>query len=655
MPGTASISGIVSGMNTDEIIAKLMELERVPVTRLEARKARLTSKLTAWQDMNTRILALKAKADALANPLTFQAKSFSSTDNSILTGSASSAAQVGTYYLKVNALAKTHQQKSQGYADINSTTVGSGTISVKVGSGTPTEITIDSANNTLQGVRDAINRAGAGVTATIINDGDPASPYRLVVTSNTGGTAGQVEITVGEGLSLTFSDLQPAANASVTLGEGAGAITVTKGTNTITDLIPGVTLNLNSVDAAKTVTVTVTPNTAAVKQSITEFVEQFNNLVDFINAQSAFDTKTNTAATLFGESRVRNILSDLRSRVSNPITGLSQHIKLLSQIGITSTLGDKLVIDSTKLDEALAGGIDDVKRLFARLGETTSASVSYVSSTAQTKTSGAEGYAVSITAAAAQAWVRTGVAQTGALAVDETLVINGVSIDLTVGMNQSEVISKINEYSTQTGVVASAMESGGQNYLALTRIGYGTSQHISVQSDIAPAYGSPELTSGFGASLVTETDPDGEYGTGDGEAGADVQGTINGEPATGSGQFLTGNTGNANTEGLKIKVTATVPGDYGTIAFTRGVAGLLADYSSFVTQANTGALASARDTLQDQIDFIDKEIADMELRLAAREERLMNQFSAMENALSRLQSQGTFLAQQIVQIQANWG
>ena len=101
MPGTTSISGVISGLKTDDIISKLLELERIPITRLEAKRTALNAKLKAWQDANTRILAVKAKADLLAQSSTFEAKLFTSADETILKGSADWSAQAGTYYLKV--------------------------------------------------------------------------------------------------------------------------------------------------------------------------------------------------------------------------------------------------------------------------------------------------------------------------------------------------------------------------------------------------------------------------------------------------------------------------------------------------------------------------------------------------------------------------
>lgn len=653
MAGTASISGVVSGMKTDEIIAKLMELAQAPVQRMQVRKAALTSQLTAWQVMNTRVLALKLKANTLANPSAFQAKTVTSSDTDILTATATASASAGTYFLKVSQLALAHQEISTGYDDIDTTTVGTGAISITVGSGTPTSITIDSSNNTLEGVRDAINKAESGVTASIINDGS-GDPYKLVVTSNTSGTSGAVTIDAGT-TTLDFSgtDLQPAQNASITLGSGAGAITVSKESNTVTDLIPGVTLNLQDYDATKTITLTVSNNTSGIKQNITDFVTQYNNLVDFFNTQSNYDAETNTAGTLFGDTYLRTIQSDLVSKMSNPVSGLSQSLQTLSQIGISLGMDGKLSINETELDAALTDNMASVKRIFATVGEASNTNVTYLSSTASTKSSSTSGYAINVTAMPTQAWVESGVAQLDVLECNENLTINGIDILVTASMTQDQVVDKINEYETQTGVTASKVEEYDGFHLKLTANAYGSSGHISaISHDFNGAY---ELSTGIGADLITETDPTGYWDTGTGASGTNIEGTINGEAATGSnGWTLTGNTGNANTEGLKVKVMATGIGSYGSIAFTRGVGGLVSDYAASITDLTTGLVTSAQTSIRNQIADFDDDIADLEERLAAQENRLIEQFSAMESALSKLQSQSTFLTGQIAQMQNNW-
>ena len=655
MPGTSSISGIISGLDTQSIISQLMELARGPVTRMETKKTSLSNQITAWQDANTRILALKTKADALATASTFDAKTATSSDESIVKGTAAYSAQAGSYYLTVNSLARAHQLKTEGYANTTST-VGTGTISIAVGSGAAKDIVIDESNNSLVGVRDAINRAGAGVTASIINDGTAGSPYRLIITSNTSGVAGRLTVTTSPTLfgGVAPDTLQTGEDASITLGADAGAITVSKGSNTITDLIPGVTLNLQKADPSKTITITIANDTATVKQAIKDFVEQYNNIIDFINTQFKYNTETNTGGTLFGDPSLRLIQSELTNRAFNTVTGLNQSIVVLSQIGINSMTGNKLSLNESDLDSALASSLSQVKGLFAAVGEATSSNVAYVASTINTKASGEAGYAIEITAVALQARATSGVAQTDVLAQDEQLTINGKVIQLTAGMTGDQVVSAINDMSSQTGVLASRTDINGQGtggYLTLTRVAYGSARTITAISSVSNGAGS---TSGLGTVEVTAADPGGEAGTGTGAAGTDVAGTINGEAATGSGQVLTGSSGNANTDGLALLVTAQTPGSYGTIAYSKGLAASLSEYLGSISEPVTGTIAGTEDSLNSQIKYINDDITNMNARLAVKEEQLNRQFAAMESALSKLQSQGSYLTSQIEQLSNNW-
>jgi len=662
MPGTASVSGIISGLQTDEIISKLIELQRAPIVRLQAQRNSLNAKLQAWQECNTRILALKTKADSLANLATFNAKTVTSSDETIIRGSASSSALEGTYYLKVNALARAEQRSTQGFADTTVTSIGTGTVTITVGSGAPVEITIDETNCTLAGLRDAINRANAGVSATIVNDGSASNPYRLLITSKTMGEAGALEITstLSGGVTPNFDTvIQSAQNASVTLGEGENAITIQKNSNTITDLIAGVTLDLRKADTNALVSITVGNDTASVKQAITDFVTQYNNLVDFINQQFTYNPETNTAGTLFADSNLQAIQTNIINKLFAPVSNLNQTIKLLSQVGITSVTSDgRLTVEETKLDEALANSIADVRRLFAAVGECTHGAISFVTCTNLTKPSGPDGYAIEISAVASQARVTAGVAQTANLTQDEILTLNGVEIHLTSGMTPAQVVARINEYTSQTGITASRTDANGSgtgDYLTLTRVQYGAGFGISVVSSVSNGGSNPRTdTSGVGNLAVTQTDYAGESGTGTGAPGTDVAGTINGEPATGTGQILVGNKENENTSGLRIKVSAQTPGSYGVIVLTKGVAASLSDYLTFVTDADHSPVDDAKETLQSKIQDIDDDVKRLEERITARQERLILQFAAMESALKRLQSQGDFLAGRLSSATAGW-
>lgn len=652
MAGTSSISGVISGMKTDDIISKLMELEKAPITRMQVQQATLKTKLSAWQDANTRMLALKIKTDALTSSQTFNQSTFTSNNEDIVTGSVDESATAGTYFLKVMTLAQTNQVSTQGYADTSASTIGTGSISIKTGAGEAKTIQIDSSDNTLTGLRDAINRSGSGVTASIINDGASSNPYRLLITSNTSGSVGHITLTTDltGGTAPTISTIQADQDASLKLGDGDSAITVTKNSNTITDLIPGMTLNLKSADTTKTVTLTSARDTEAAKTAINGFVEQYNNLMSFMNDQFSFDTETNESGTLFSDSSLMSLQSSLRAMISEPLTGTDQNIKLLSQIGITSTTNDTLTISDVDLNKALSENPQQVMKLFSNMGEATHSSVEYVSSSGNTKASDINGYAIKVTTAATQARVTASAAQTGNLGSSESLTINGTSIALYSGMTQAQVISAINDVSKKTGVKAAATSadgSGSGNYLSLISVSYGSSQNINVISSLSNGGTTPYAnTSGIGNVTATQLNYSGESGRGTGAVGIDIAGTINGESATGRGQTLTGNSDNTNTADLRIRVTANTPGNYGVMNYTKGVGSSFSDYINSMVAATTGVIPDAEDFIQSQIDNITTDITDMQTRVTATQDRLTEQFAAMETALGKLQSEGDYLTSQ---------
>ncbi len=647
MSGTAYISGLISGLQTDDILAQLETLARVPVLRLEAQKATLSAKLSAWQTMNSQLLSLKEEAAALGVYTAFSTMTAASSNESLVTASVSGSPPPGDYTFTVQSLATTHEVASQGYAELT-TLVGDGTVTITVGSEEAVEITANGL--TLAGLRDAINASDANVNAFIIDDGSDTTPYRLLITSGSTGTAGEmtIDVSLSGGTAPVFSDLQTATDATLQMG----TLTITRSSNLITDLIPGLTLDLHAADPATPVTVSVVSDTDAIKEMVQNFVTDFNAVIDYIDAQWDYNEETEQSGTLFGEFSLRHIQNDLISRVSNPITGLPSSLSLLSQVGITVGFDGKLSLDETILESALESDLTGVMKLFSRYGEASNADVVFISATGDTVPTEEVGYAVEITQAATQARVTAGVAQTLALAADEVLTINGVNITLTAGMTQSEVVDAINDHSAETGVTASATGSDGTGtgqYLTLKSNGYGDSTEVTAISDQSNATSD---TTGIGNVLVTESSPTGESGTGTGEAGVDVAGTINGEAAEGSGQMLESTAGDS--KGLTLLIRATSAGSYGTVDYTAGASALLDDMLDFLTESEDGMVKSSQNTLQERIDDIDESITKLEEAIVREQDRLRQQFTVMEEALAKLQTQSNFLSSQLVQMQNNW-
>ena len=652
MSSGMSIGGLISGIDTNTMLDQLYQVAQGPILRLRSKKDALGEQSAAWSQLEANLLSFRTVATRLASPAGFECYTAALSKPDLATASAGASAVPGSYSFTVQALARTHQLASQGYADTNQTEVGAGTISISVGDGDPVVIEVE--NYTLGELRDAINDAEAGVTATIVNDGSGASPYRLVLTSETSGLAGEVEVTVDlvGGTAPTLTELQAAQDAQIQLGSGAGAVTVYSSTNTFANVIQGVTLTVLEADPATAVTLTVSRDTTTIRGVIEDLAARYNEIADFFAEQFAFDAETSKTGTLFGDYRLQTLQQDISSALGGRVIGLTGEYASLSGLGIRTDLAGKLTVDSAALAAALTDHLDEVVGVFAAAGRTTHAAVSYLTGSTETQPSGATGWAVEITQAATRSRVTAGVEQTAPLAANETLTINGVNIELTAGMTQSQVIAAINAEQAQTGMTASATDANGGgsgNYLTLTRVAYGSAFHVTGGSSESNQ-GGPG-SSGIGTTTVSDDNPQGESGTGTGGTGLDVEGTIGGYTCSGSGQRLAAEEG--DTEGLSLLVKATSAGSYGDVFFTVGAAEAAFRVCLEATDTVDGTIARTQDYIDDSMSDLEAEITRIQTLVEQQQERLRLSFAGMEQALAQFQSQSQFLSSYMAQIQAN--
>jgi flagellar hook-associated protein 2 len=652
MPGLGSVSGLASGIQTDELIAKIIAYRQRPVELLKGQRDALSEKLKAWQNVNARLLAVRLSASQLSSASAFQTLSATSSNPDALTATASAGAPAGTYTLKVLSVARAHQLGSdQRFADTTTTSVGTGSITItNTATGTATYVYIPEGAGHLEAVRDAINASGADVFASIVNDGSGSTPYRLLITSKTTGTAGAIQIetslTGGTGLSFAGPDslVTAASNARVQIGAGGTPIVVESSTNSISTALPGITLNVKGVSASE-FTLTVARDNDAVVQKVQDLVKAYNDFVDYVKEVASYDVEQKQGGPLLGEFGLQSITSDLSSMLVRSVSGLRPAVSALSSVGVRMASTGKLSVNEAELRAKLESDPSAVSALFARSGSSTDPSIRFLSATGATKESTGSGWAVEITRLATQTRVTAGAEMSGPLQQAETLTINGIAINLSEGMTLEQVVAAINASKDATGVLASATQADGTgtgNFLTLTSTGFGSRAVVSAYSSVS-AFTSG--STGIGTVNVTGTNPEGETGSGTGEQGVDVEGTINGEPATGSGKMLTGNAGNATTDGLSILVNSTTTGSKGFVTYSRGVAAGLTDILERLTDPSTGVLTGLQQGVQTRIDALNEEMNRMVDRLATMEERLRAQFSAMEASLSRLQSQSQYLMQ----------
>jgi flagellar hook-associated protein 2 len=447
--------------------------------------------------------------------------------------------------------------------------------------------------------------------------------------------------------------VQEAADASVTLGSGAGALTVQSTTNQIDNLFAGLAVDLRAAAPGQLVTLTVTSDTAKAKQAIEGFVAGFNDLMTFIDEQIQYNAATSQAGILLGDSQARALQDQIRAAALEPVAGLKTQMNRLGALGITTTDQGRLTINQTKLDDALAGrlagvSLDDVRRVFALAGKSSNDGIQFVTAGKKTVAS-ATPYRVVVTQAAEQAKITAANPLAASTLIDGTNNVLSISVDgassgtisLTPGVYSRlglalELQSKINAHPDLNGRPVAVGLDGDR--LTIASQAYGSNSRVTIGA------GSALGPLGY---LGTETDQ-----------GLDVAGhfLVNGvmELATGSGQLLAGLSGNAHTAELQLRVTLTPAqlggGIAGELILSRGVASTVEVALGRMLDPVSGRMKTISESFQTRIDGMTASIARQKASAAARRDRLLAQFIALERTVSQLQNTSSFLAAQLGQI-----
>jgi flagellar hook-associated protein 2 len=225
MPGLNFVEGLNSNLDTSAIVEAMMQTEMRFLSVMGEQQEDRSNKITTYNAISAMLLGLKSKASLLSKPSSFEKSKISVSNESYATAAVSGDVSSGLYRVKIEQLARNHQIASQGFADIDTTKIGTGAFRIKVGENAETIISVDSTNNTLKGLKDAINDAGAGVSASIINDGSSGNAYRLLLTSSKTGLCSEITVTseLSGGTSPDFST--PAFDSPETVRWSSGATT----------------------------------------------------------------------------------------------------------------------------------------------------------------------------------------------------------------------------------------------------------------------------------------------------------------------------------------------------------------------------------------------------------------------------------------------
>lgn len=419
MASTLSFQGITSGLQTDALVDAIIQQDGQPLQRLKDRQALNQKRADALKSIRSSMMSLSIGVSSLYDGLA--ARTVTSTDpNQSYVSATATGATKGTYEVKVSSIA-TKGQLSVAVADPNAAIVtsGSGSFAVQGTDGTVKAFTL--TNNSLNGLRDAINGSGAGVTATIVNTGSGATPYQLVVTANdtgTGSTGGAVRLAAidnpdaspttlsaslgalaGGALTGTFASPTGLSGGLASSGSGIASdavfsvngIQMTRQSNIVKDAVDGVTFTLKKGDATNDTILTVAQDANAATTALQNLVSQFNSLLKtYRDASTPVNdgSGTITPKPLEGDSVARGLINQVRAALSGTVDGMSASAKYSSgaSVGIKTNADGTLSLDATAFKNALNDDPVAVSRVFGMSGTSTAGGVQFRSGTSATAT-----------------------------------------------------------------------------------------------------------------------------------------------------------------------------------------------------------------------------------------------------------------------------
>ncbi len=532
-----------------------------------------------------------------------------------------------------------------GGATVTATFTGALTV------GSLTAAEVNTGNGSLQSVVSAINGAGLGISASAVTTG--ANEYRLSLQSSASGAANTLNIATnafsGAG---TLTTVTAAADAVITVGNGPGAFQVTNSSNSITGLMPGVTLQLLQADPGQQTTISLQPDGQTMATTVQSLVTAANQLITDLNTATAYapansssssSSTSGTAGPLLGDPTAESLLDSVLSAIGGQAgvnsTGSS------GLVGITMNEDGTLSFDSNAFAQAYDANPTQVANTFITGGSSSSALMSFYQSTDATATGN---FQVDVTQAGSQATDTGAVVAGGAVSTPETLTITSggasAGYTTTAGESLAAVATGLNQAFAAQNIAVNASVINGA--LVLNSMAYGSATSFSVASTASGA-GTTGLASATGTPQTF--------------TGTDVQGTINGQAATGTGQLLLG-AANTSAQGLLVLVNATPAqlasaggATTGTITYQPGIAQALATTAYAAANPGTGSLANAITGEQNQMSDLSTQISNWNPILQEQQTQLENEYNAMEATLASLKSTQNALAEYFNQTSSSNG
>ena len=650
--GLFSIGGIASGLDTNDIVNQLMQLERQPIVRLEQRQQTLQATKDAWGQINIRLSALRnatdqlRRADRLSNLTSI---SSSDPDAVSVTGSAGFKGDAKVSFV-VEQLATAMQRTSADTFASRDASLDGRQLTITGAGGTFTSDL--GAEATLRDLVGAINDADIGVRAMALPVG--TDQFQLMLDATDEGADGTFTVDDATGWTGAFDVSQAAQNAQIRVGN----VVSEWSSNTITDLIEGATITLNrTTDTA--VTVAAERDVDGAVAAVKGFVDAANATLKTISDLTAYDAESGEAGPLQGQFAATQLAFDLRSAITSPVRGLTGTGALASSVGIRVERDGTISLDEARLREAFTNDFNATARRFSRAGSVDDSDAAMSVSGSRTTAAGTYDVEISEAAEIARAIGAVYSPPTGQPKAFTVIAPSGRSVTIRIDTDQSSAAqaAAMIQQALEEAKISNLTAAAEGDRVTLSSTSYGSSTAFTVQE--------VEVDADTG-EVVLDADGD-PVAVGDGVAdfgsvfglegmhqGVDVKGTINGIEATGAGRLLSLDAGPA--AGLAI---TTVGGlDLGVegsrsfrATFWHGIGGAM-DSQLARAEGSTGSIARARGGIDSQISLFQSRIEQFEQRLESREITLRRQFVALETAMDRFNSQSTWLAGQLDQLTA---
>jgi flagellar hook-associated protein 2 len=363
-----SAAGIGSGLDVNSIVSQLMALERRPLDLLQQKKDDIDARISAYGNLKSALSTFQDAMQQLSTPAALKIFTATSGNDSVFTATAGDTAAASTFGIEVIRRAERHKFASN--EELNTYTVGgknNDALEIQVGSDPANTLSVDlSTASTFSEIKDAINTDpdNPGVTASIVfgNNGN----QKLVITAADSGSANELSFSYRGKVKAPDFGFQEVSNsggnaALLDAEISVDGYSITRGNNTIDDVITGVTLDLHAADPGFVYTLDIARDTTAVADNVQAFADAYNEIQTVIDG-----LRDNELAT---DSLLYSIENGLRNIMNSPASGLPSGLGYLGEIGVSFSREGVLTVDAADVESALTNDFNAVSELFATTGQ----------------------------------------------------------------------------------------------------------------------------------------------------------------------------------------------------------------------------------------------------------------------------------------------